>query len=186
MLPKRGTFSLIPLWYMLDMNKAFVGGQRCFCFFLHKPGSLCLLHQTESIKDQNTSFFWSWQVLLKHPCNAQWGNEMVKYQPASACLSAVKHGWLTGCQHPYCNVLILPFLRKGLAVHSSTVCLCVCVLMHGHLPVKQPLWCFHVVRVCQIEWFPQLHDYLGKLLNEIPQKDDTGLALKLSLLEKTP
>lgn len=127
MLPKRGTFSLIPLWYMLDMNKAFVGGQRCFCFFLHKPGSLCLLHQTESIEDQNTSFFWSWQVLLKHPCNAQWGNEMVKYQPASACLSAVKHGWLTGCQHPYCNVLILPFLRKGLAVHSSTVCLCVCV-----------------------------------------------------------
>lgn len=109
MLPKCGTFSLIPLWYMLDMNKAFAGGQRCFFFFKSQEVSVCSTKQNRS-RFRMPAFFGLGRFCRKHPCNAQWGNEMVTSQPASACLSAVTHGCLNVVRVNRLNIHIVTCL----------------------------------------------------------------------------
>lgn len=188
MLPKCGTSSLIPLWYMLDTNKASVRRQRCILFLARtsQEVSVCSTKQNP-IHSQNASCLWLWQVCAESfkemkcfqsvpmltsicLCRKTWSSECF-WQTVNNHIVTYVHSPLS----PFSIVFFFPFFEERFSLpQSSLINLPVSVCMNtcqwiGSCALS-PCGVFMLWACAKFNQTPQLHDYLGKLWNEILQQ----------------
>lgn len=169
-----------------------------FIFGPNKPGGFCLFHQTESDPQSERQL----SLVVASFCWIIRGNEMLSVSTnvnlnLSVQKNMVVRMFLTDCQQPHCNICSFPslpffyrfrflFLKKGLASHSRlppsfpvSVCMNTCQV--NQLLCSQPMWCFHVVSLCQIQSNPTITRLFGKALkwNSSSKKTHPWLGLKI-------